>query len=254
MIKPLIIGNWKMNHGRQEALHFATRFCEQNKIKKGVDVALAPSFLSLSVVKEALKDLPVLIGGQNCHWMDQGAFTGEVSPVFLKEAGCHFVLLGHSERRHLFLENSLDIGKKVSAVMHHHMTAVLCIGEKEAERDANQTFTVLKNQLEQGLSGVVSPLLLVIAYEPVWAIGTGKNATPEQVVEVHAFLRAEMIAKFGKEVGEKIRILYGGSVNTSNAKSLLACPHVNGLLIGGASLKIDSFLQIIDDAPPFERN
>lgn len=246
---PLIIANWKMNYGVEESLSFVESFQEITRAEK-VEVVICPPFTSLDSVASTLKNKVARIGAQNCHFEESGAFTGEISPVFLKELGCTFVLLGHSERRHIFGETDEQISKKVKAVLKQGLTAVLCVGEKLEEREDGKTWQVIGAQLQASLS-VISPAdmkNIVIAYEPVWAIGTGKNATPAMAEEVHQSIRKWIDENKGRTVAEGFRILYGGSVNQDNAASLMKEPDIDGLLIGGASLKVDSFSRIINDA------
>lgn len=244
---PLIIANWKMNYGVEESLAFIESFQETTRAG-GVEVVICPPFTSLDSVASTLKNKVASLGAQNCHFMEAGAFTGEISPVFLKELGCRFVLLGHSERRHIFGETDEQISKKVKAVLKQGMTSVLCVGEKLEEREASKTWEVIEAQLKASLSDVSPDAMknIVVAYEPVWAIGTGKNATPQMANEVHQLIRKWIDENKGRTVAEGVRILYGGSVNEANAVDLMKEPDIDGLLIGGASLKIGIFNQIIN--------
>jgi len=248
MRRPLIVGNWKLHKTLEETLELV------NAIKSGaqkvvdVDVAVAPVFTALSVARAALADSRVGLAAQNCYPENQGAFTGEVSPALLKDIGCRFVILGHSERRQLFGEDGAFINRKVQAVIREGLEAILCIGETLDQREAGTTFDILAGQLREGLQDVSGGSMkqVVVAYEPVWAIGTGKTATPEQAEEVHAFIRKLLTSLFGAEVAQATRILYGGSVKPDNVDNLMSQPDLDGALVGGASLKSDDFLRIVN--------
>lgn len=248
MRKPIISGNWKMNHTKSAADNFfelliaaASEAFEKNEI------VIFPSFTLLYSANEKVKDTNVKIGAQNCYFEEKGAFTGEISIPMIKDTGCSYVLLGHSERRHVFNETDELINKKVKSALEQKLDIFLCIGEKLEERESGNTFAVNKNQLDKSLAGVSSGEMerIVIAYEPVWAIGTGKTASPEQAQEVHAFIRAYLKERFNDEVCENTRILYGGSVKPDNVKELMSQKDIDGALVGGASLKAESFLKII---------
>jgi triosephosphate isomerase len=246
MRTPLVVGNWKMNGTIAEARALAQAVRDGLKRPRGVEVALCPPFTALAAVAEILAGSPIGLGGQNCHWESKGAFTGEVSPAMLAEAGCRLVILGHSERRQLFAESDTQINQKVKAALAQGLTPILCVGETEAERRQGLTFTIVEGQLRAGLSGLSSQDVSrsVIAYEPVWAIGTGLNATPGQAAEVHGYLRGLLAELASKEVAQSVRILYGGSVKPENAGDLSQEPEIDGGLIGGASLQAQSFIAI----------
>jgi len=247
MIRPLIAGNWKMFKTVQESLDFVTQIKKELPLSLDRDVLVAPPFPSLYPVSEILKDSPIRLGAQNLHDAKEGAFTGEVSAAMLLAAGCDSVIIGHSERRTLFGETDAIINKKIRAACESGLKPIFCIGETLAERESGQTFSVLERQIKQGLNSFnVSDIRhLVVAYEPVWAIGTGKTATPDQAQEAHAFIRSTIGGVFGAEFASEHAILYGGSVNPENIASLMSRPDINGALVGGASLKVDSFLRII---------
>jgi len=248
--KPLIAGNWKMNLSISEAVALVRNLCDEIKsMNEGTEILVAPPFTSLGPVREAIKDAPIFLGAQNMHWEDYGAFTGEISGKMLVEIGCTHVILGHSERRHIFRETDDMIDKKVKKAFEVGLIPILCIGETLEEREAGNTFDVLESQLRGSLASIIDntllPKELIVAYEPVWAIGTGKTATPEQAQEAHEFVRHWVGETFGKNSAQGMRILYGGSVKPDNAASLMTMPDIDGALVGGASLKVESFLGII---------
>ena len=245
--KPLIAGNWKMYKTGPEAEETAARLVELVGQEAAVDVMIAPPFTALSQVARVLRSSPVALGAQNLHWEAEGAFTGEISPGMLKAAGCTYVLIGHSERRQYFGEKDEGVNRKTRAALESGIIPVVCIGETESEREAGETFSVLDKQVRLGLEGVSlrGSQDLIVAYEPVWAIGTGKTATKEQAQEAHALIRDKLTQTFGGDVAAGIRILYGGSVKPGNAKDLMAMPDIDGALVGGASLKPDTFAEII---------
>jgi triosephosphate isomerase len=242
----LIAGNWKMHLTRSEASQLA-RAVVQAAATATCEVMVAPPFTSLAVVAEALAGSSVLLGAQNCCWAEQGAFTGEVSPLMLKELSCTMVILGHSERRHLFHEDNAMINQRLRGVLSHGLMPILCIGETLAQRQAGETMAVLEEQLRAGLVGVTidDPARLIIAYEPVWAIGTGQTASTAQAQEAHAFVRSILADIFEKTIATKIRILYGGSVKSDNVDALMGQDDIDGALVGGAALQIASFERII---------
>lgn len=247
MRKFLIAGNWKMNTLPNEAAKLAYAIAGGMPQNEQVQAAVCPPFVHLERVGEAIQESRVALGAQNCHEEEKGAFTGEVSPTMLAAYGCTYVIAGHSERRTLFGETDDRVNKKLKAILAQGMTPIFCVGETLEEREADKTFEVIKRQLEEGLEGLdIHPERLVIAYEPVWAIGTGKAATPEQAQEVHAFIRSVLAEKTDR-AGELL-LLYGGSMTPDNAKSLLTQSDIDGGLIGGASLKADVFLRIIEIA------
>jgi triosephosphate isomerase len=244
----LIAGNWKMNTLPNEAAKLASAIVAGMPQDTEVRVAVCPPFVHLDRVGEAVRASTVALGAQNCHDEEKGAFTGEISPVMLAAYDCTYVIVGHSERRTLFGETDDRVNKKLKAVLAHALVPIFCIGETLEEREADKTFDVIKRQLEKGLDGIdIDPERMVIAYEPVWAIGTGKAATAEQAQEVHAFIRSVLAEKTG-DSSRDILLLYGGSMTPDNAESLLTQTDVDGGLIGGASLKAEAFLRIIDSA------
>ena len=248
MRRKFVAGNWKMFTTASEAVALAKAVAAG--APKGLDLAVCPPFVYLDAVVKALAGTALGVGAQNMHFEEKGAFTGEISPVMLKDVKVRYVILGHSERRHVFGENDDLISRKVKAALAHGLDPILCIGEKLEEREAGRTMAVCERQTRAGLSGVsaVDMARVTIAYEPVWAIGTGKNATPEQAQEVHAAVRALLAALYGRQVADATRIQYGGSVKPENARDIFCRPDVDGGLIGGASLKADSFLAIADAA------
>jgi triosephosphate isomerase len=249
---PLIAGNWKMHKGRGEAFDYASELAGEVGGLDAVDIAICPPFTSIDVVAGLLGPLGVGIWGQNMHEAEQGAYTGEISAWMLADAGATGVLLGHSERRALFGETDEALARKLPAALAAGLDPVLCVGETEQERDAGATSERLQRQLTGALDQLdaARALQLTIAYEPVWAIGTGRTATPEQAQEVHAELRAWLAERFGPDVAETVRILYGGSVKPENARELFACADVDGALVGGASLSAASLLAIAHAALP----
>lgn len=244
--KLLIAGNWKMHKTPKETLEYAETFkgLLKNETFEGIEILICPPFVDIPFAVEGFKDTPVKVGGQNCYYEREGAFTGEVSPVMLKEAGCEYVILGHSERRHIFGESDELINKKVVAALNEGLRIILCVGETLQERESGLTFTVVETQLKLGLSGVEDRLEQIdIAYEPVWAIGTGVPAKPEDAEEVHKFIY-QKLEELNPEGAKKVRVLYGGSVKPNNAEAILSQPHIKGVLVGGASLKPESFFEI----------
>jgi triosephosphate isomerase len=244
----LVVGNWKMNGHRSGCVELArTVVNELRTTPAAVQVAVAPPFTALDGVKQALDRTEVRLAAQNCHWEDSGAYTGEISPPMIKEIGCEFVILGHSERRHIMKESDGVIAKKITAALKHALRPIVCVGETLQERQDGRTAAVVGRQLNIALKAVPKSAIeqIEIAYEPVWAIGTGQNATPEQVSQVHHQIRKWVVKTFGEESGSGVRILYGGSVKPDNAGLLSKTPEVNGFLVGGASLKAETFLPIV---------
>ncbi|HWE97013.1 MAG TPA: triose-phosphate isomerase [Tepidisphaeraceae bacterium] len=245
---PFIAGNWKMNTLKASAIELA-RAVSQGSPKSGVEVGVAPPFVYLDAVSQALAGSPVLVGAQDAFYEKSGAFTGEISVDMLKDVGVKFVLTGHSERRHVLHESPELVGKKAAAVYNGGLILVHCVGEKLDERDGNKTLAVVEAQLKElNPQSMADPSRLVIAYEPVWAIGTGRNATDAQAQEVHAFIRQTLGKMWNPDFAGRVRIQYGGSMKPENAKGLLDQPDVDGGLIGGAALKADSFLAIVNAA------
>ncbi len=236
---PLIAANWKMHKTGPEAVEAAEKLEELCKDIHDVDVMIAPSFLSLPLVSQALKasDSRIHIAAQNLYFEDQGAFTGEISGPMIQAAGAEYVLIGHSERRQFFGDTDNIVNRKIHAAIRSHLTPILCVGETEIQRDEEKTFFVLDNQISDGVKGVNSkmPEELILAYEPVWAIGTGKSANTEQIAQVHRFLRSLLEKHFSREFAQKTRILYGGSVKPDNINALMDMEDVDGVLVGGAS-------------------
>lgn len=245
--KALIAGNWKMHLTMSEAVQLASSIAERCSGVDDREVLLAPSFTHLAAVAGAVKNSPVLVAGQNVCWEKEGAFTGEVSPPMLKEAGAAMVILGHSERRHVFREDDALVNQRLLGALRFDLSPILCVGEKLEEREEERTFDVLEKQLSRGLEGVSSDEMdrVVVAYEPVWAIGTGKTATREQAQDAHYFLRGVLAGLYEKKLADTIRILYGGSVKLENIDSLMAEPDIDGALVGGAALNTESFDRII---------
>ena len=237
---PIIAANWKMYKTAAEAQEFLTHL--KGKLPSSVKVFIAPSFTALPVVKGAQG---VVIGAQNMHEADEGAFTGEISARMLKDAGVQFVIVGHSERRRLFHETDAVVHLKLKKAFSSQLLPILCVGETLEDREARKTFDVLSHQLKTALAGTL-PAELILAYEPVWAIGAGETATPETAADAHRLIRAQVKGSFGAEAANNIRILYGGSVKPDNAKSLMAQPEIDGFLVGGASLDPVSFASIVN--------
>jgi len=249
MIRPFIAGNWKMHKTIGEAVDFASRLRKALAEPLEADVVIAPPFTALYAVAEALRGSEIHICAQNLHEdvSGRGAYTGEVSAPMLADVGCEYVIIGHSERRTLFGEKNGVIVKKIRTALKFGLKAILCIGETLNERDQGKTFTVVERQIKNGLSNFTVDDIknVVIAYEPVWAIGTGKTATPEQAGEVHAFIRHTMEKYSGKDISRCLAIIYGGSVSPDNIRDLMAQRDINGALVGGASLEIESFIRIV---------
>jgi triosephosphate isomerase len=245
MSRPLVVGNWKMNGTRRECLELAHKIdVELQRTTVSVEVAVAPPFTALSSVAKAKGGLK--LAAQNCHWQENGAYTGEISPSMLAELGCEFVIVGHSERRHIFHEDDQMISRKLGPVIAHGMHAILCVGETLSERQEGSTEEVINRQLHAALKGLDKSVMtkLEIAYEPIWAIGTGQNATAEQISAVHNRIRQFLTNSFG-DSGGGVRILYGGSVKPENASMLSEINEVHGLLVGGASLQVETFVPIV---------
>lgn len=245
--RPLIAGNWKMFKTNSQAAETAKEIVEHVKNVSDVDIMISPPFTALSPVCGVIEGSNVSLGAQNLYWEKEGAFTGEISPPMLISAGCRYVIIGHSERRQHFGETDDTVNRKIKAALDHKLIPILCIGESEAQRDAGETFSILDKQIKKGLEGFFPENLtaLVIAYEPIWAIGTGKTATSRQAQEVHAFLRDLMNQLFGGDLADALRILYGGSVKPDNIAELMGMDDVDGALVGGASLNAESFSKIV---------
>lgn len=244
---PLIAGNWKMYLSLDEATKLAVSIAEGTKNVDDRDVMLAPPYVYLQAVSDAVKGTSVQVAAQNACWESEGAFTGEISPVMLKAFGVSMVILGHSERRHVFGESDEMVNKRLLGALRFDLIPILCIGETLDEREQGRTFEVLEDQLRKGLTDVTQDDAdrVVIAYEPVWAIGTGKTATREQAQDAHYFIRGVFADLYEKKLADRVRILYGGSVKPENIDSLMAEPDIDGALVGGAALKSESFDRII---------
>jgi len=245
MRTPVIAGNWKLFKKTAEAVQLVEGIIPLIKGKSGVEIIVAPVFTVLAGVAKAIAGSPVRLAAQNCYWEEEGAFTGEVSPGMLLDAGCSHVIIGHSERRQYFGETDETVNRKIKAALAAGLTVIFCIGETLAERESGKTFAVLKNQVAGGLAAVAGLDDVIIAYEPVWAIGTGKTATDAQAQEAHAFIRGEVAALYGAAVAAQVRILYGGSVKPENIAGLIARPDIDGALVGGASLNAESFAALV---------
>ena len=246
--KPIVAGNWKMNKTTSEARDLAARLAPLVSGVKDREIVLAPTFTSLQAVSEAIKGTNMVLAAQNMHWEDKGAFTGEISAEMLLDLGCKYVIIGHSERRQYFGETDESVNKKAKQALRKGLCAILCVGETLAEREAGKLNDVISRQVTGGLKdiGAEDMKKLVAAYEPVWAIGTGKTATPEQANEVHSLIRQKVKTLYGAEIAEGLRIQYGGSVTPENVSSLMAKPDIDGALVGGASLKPDTFAALVN--------
>ena len=245
--RPLIAGNWKMFKTCPEAVETALQLAKTTSSAKGVDIMIAPPFTALQSVSGAIAKTAIHLGAQNIHWEEQGARTGEISPLMVASLGCEYVIIGHSERRQYFGETDETVNKKLKSAISAGLIPVMCIGETASERELGKTFSTLDKQLLKGLEGLVADRLrnFVIAYEPVWAIGTGKTATTGQAGEVHGHVRALVERTFGKELAKSTRILYGGSVKPANINDLMDMPDIDGALVGGASLDAATFGKIV---------
>jgi triosephosphate isomerase len=252
MRTPFVVGNWKLHKTIAESLALVTELKNQLAAVKGVAIGVAPVFTAIHAVARRLEGSPIATCGQDCHWESRGAWTGEVSADLLADAGASWVIVGHSERRQFFGDTSESVCKKARAVLAAGLGAIVCVGESLAERDAGRTLAVIDDQLAGGLAGVdaASAARLVIAYEPVWAIGTGRTATPAQAQEVHAHIRRRLAERLGAEAAGAIRIQYGGSVKPGNAEALMAEADIDGALVGGASLEAADFITIVKAARP----
>jgi len=248
---PFMAGNWKMNTLLPDAVELAKAVAGAAESAPKVDVAVCAPAPFLAPVADALKGTTVGLGGQDCHWEESGAYTGAVSTAMLKSVGCAYVLAGHSERRAIFGDSDADTNKKVLKILEEGLKCILCIGELKEERESGETFNVCDVQLTEGLKGVSAEMMkeIVIAYEPVWAIGTGLTATPEVAQETHEYIRKWFVENYSQEVADAVIIQYGGSVNDANVDDLMACPDIDGALVGGASLKVESFSRIINFNP-----
>ncbi len=246
--RPIIAGNWKMNKTTGEAGDLAAELIPLVSAVKDRDIVLAPPFTSLEAVSETIKGTNISLSAQNMHWEDKGAFTGEISAEMLLDLNCKYVIIGHSERRQFFGETDETVNKKVKQSFKKGLQPIMCVGETLAEREAGKLNEIINRQVAGGLKDIGSDDMkkVVIAYEPVWAIGTGKTATPEQANEVHALIRQKVKSLYDAEIAEGIRIQYGGSVTPENVSSLMAKPDIDGALVGGASLKPESFAALVN--------
>lgn len=245
-MKPLMVANWKMNMDMKEAVSFIDRFKVLIKNIKKNEIVICPPFTLLYKFKKLLNKTNIILGAQNMYFEEKGAFTGEISALMLKDIGCEYVILGHSERRQYFNENDRLINQKIKTALRHNLKPILCVGETLGQKTSNQTTKIIKNQLLNCLNTIDGSAMknIVIAYEPVWAIGTGKNATPEQAEEVHKFIRGLLSSMYNQRVSNNTRIIYGGSVKESNIKNLMKMKNINGALVGGASLDAKGFGRI----------
>jgi len=255
MRKIIIAGNWKLFKTNQEAVELVNLLKREVSLIEEVDIVVCPVFTALSDVRDALLESNIGLGAQNLYWEDSGAFTGEVSGLLLKAIGVQYVIIGHSERRQFFGETDETVFKRIKAALKHNLVPIVCVGEMLAEREAGKTFDVIKKQCEGAFKNLSEEEMekLVIAYEPVWAIGTGKTATPAQAQEVHHYIRGLLKKMFSEELAAGMRIQYGGSVKPENTKELMSQPDIDGALVGGASLKSDSFAAIVKNSCGIEK-
>ena len=250
MRKPFIAGNWKMNKTTNEAVELVGALKKSLLGYANADIVVCPPFTSLTAVYDVIADTNIGLGAQNLFWEKEGAYTGEISPIMLKDTGCEYVIIGHSERRQYFGETDKTVNKRIDTALAVGLTPIACIGETLEQREANKTFKVIETQLKGGFDGFSEEDLkqMIIAYEPVWAIGTGKTATNQQAQEVHAFIRNWLEDNFSKDMAQELRILYGGSVKPDNIAGLMDEKDIDGALVGGASLKSASFVDIVKNA------
>jgi triosephosphate isomerase (TIM) len=247
MQKPLIAGNWKMNMVINQGVDLVMRLRELIKGIDAVEVVVAPPFTSIYHLSHLVADSPIKLCGQDLFWEKSGAYTGEVSAEMLAAAGCQYVIIGHSERREYFKETDEAVNKKVIASLKGNLKPIICVGETLAEREKGKTLTKVRSQVKKALAGLAGSVVngITIAYEPIWAIGTGKNATPQEAEEVHNALREHLFEMFGPDAVKDLRIIYGGSVKPDNIDDLMAQPNIDGALVGGASLKAEDFARIV---------
>lgn len=250
MRRVIIAGNWKMNKTVSEAIELVNGLKRELSEIENIDIVVIPPYTALSEISDMLLNSNIGLGAQDVHWEEKGAFTGEVSPIMLKDVGVRYVVIGHSERRAYFGETNESVNKKLKAVLKTGLLPIVCVGERLEEREAGKTFDVVKEHVEKGLKGISREdvLKIVIAYEPVWAIGTGRTATPEQAEEVHKYIRELLRKVYDKTVSENLRIQYGGSVKPENIKDLISQENIDGALVGGASLKIEQFVPIVKES------
>ncbi|MDP8213238.1 MAG: triose-phosphate isomerase [Candidatus Zapsychrus exili] len=250
MRKPIIAGNWKLNKTADDAMELVTALKRELIDVTEVDIVVCPVSVSLRDVSDIILDTNIGLGAQNIYWEDSGAFTGEISAEIVKKAGAQYVIVGHSERRQYFGETNETVNKKIKAALAHDLTPIVCVGEVLEQREAGQAFDVIEKQCTESLAGLSSEEMskLILAYEPVWAIGTGKTATPDQAQEVHKFIRDLLAKLYSQEIADGVRLQYGGSVKPENVKELMSQPDIDGALVGGASLKSDLFTGIVKGA------
>ena len=248
--KPFIAGNWKMHNTIPEALELVKTLVESSKELTQASLVVIPAFTALSDIWKAIKGSDIELGGQNLFWEEKGAFTGEVSASMLRDTGCKYVVIGHSERRQYFGETDKTVNKKIKSALAFDLIPIVCIGESIEEREAGETIDKVNSQINGGLEGLGKEHMtrIIIAYEPIWAIGTGLTATPAQAEEVHNFIREKLAERYGSETASCAIILYGGSVKPTNTYSIIKEKNINGALVGGASLDADSFIQIAKEA------
>lgn len=247
MKKPIIAGNWKMNKTLTEAISLARELKGKVGGVEDVDVVICPPFIALDAVSKLIAGTSIMLGGQNMYKEEKGAYTGEISPAMLKSVGCDFVIIGHSERREYFQETDALINEKIKLALQNQLSPILCVGEKLEERESGRTKEVVEREIREGLKGLDRGDLdrVIIAYEPIWAIGTGRTATPEEADRIHKYIRTILAEIYDEELARTIRIQYGGSVNPSNIDVLMSRPNIDGALVGGASLNADSFARIV---------
>jgi triosephosphate isomerase len=250
MRKIIIAGNWKLNKTSLEAIDLVNGLKRELVDVTAVDIVVCPPFTALSEVNDVLTDSNIDLGAQNLYWEDSGAFTAEVSAPMLKDVGVKYVIIGHSERRQFFGETNQTVNKRLKSALKHNLIPIVCVGENLQERESNKTFDVIRDHIEGSLAGLTKEEIrgLVIAYEPVWAIGTGKTATSQQAQEVHKFIRGLLTKIAGEDVAQAVRIQYGGSVKAENTAELIGQEDIDGALVGGASLKADSFAAIVKNS------
>jgi triosephosphate isomerase len=248
MRRPIIAANWKMNCTISQARELVSGFKGLINNVKEVYVVLAPPFTALSAVAQLITGTDICLSAQNLYWKESGAYTGEISPVMLKDVGCKYVIIGHSERRAYFAETDDNVNKKIKAALHFGLIPIVCVGETLTQREEGKTNQVVGGQLQRGLAGLTLKQAnqVVIAYEPIWAIGTGKTASPEQANEMHGFIREQIANAFDQATAQAVRIQYGGSVKPDNINGLMAQEHIDGALVGGASLEAVSFAKIVN--------
>jgi len=247
MRKPIIAGNWKMNKTLSEAVDFVRQVKALVADVRDIEIIVAPPFTALQAISREIEGSTIELAAQDVFWEPSGAYTGEISPIMLKDVGCRYVIIGHSERRQYFGETNESVQKKIKASLAMGLHPIICVGEALEEREAGRTFDMVKNQVIQCLEGFSPDEMerMTVAYEPIWAIGTGKTATPQQAEEVHAFIREQLGQITNRQVSEEVRIQYGGSVNPDNISDLMVQPNIDGALVGGASLKAESFSRIV---------